>query len=82
MIIDLFSDIHNPFKHDNDLLEEARNVRIKLKAAMSRFNEAVDPNEIESAIYSMKELEAHYKFLLTRAKLEKISYAGIAGDKQ
>lgn len=81
MIIDLFSDIHTESKNDKDLINEARIVRQEWKIAMSRFNEAVNPLEIESAIYAMKELEAHYRFLLTSAKLEKIYCSGIAGDK-
>lgn len=53
---------------NNNILEDLENVRMRLLAAESRFENQSDPDLIEASIYEIKSLTARYRYLMREAK--------------
>lgn len=53
---------------NNDILEELENVKMRLIAAESHFENQSDPDLIEASIYEIKSLTARYRYLMREAK--------------
>lgn len=50
------------------LLDDLEKARYDLSLAYDNFQNAMDPDMIDSCIYQVNALQMRYKFLLTRAK--------------
>ena len=57
------------------LIDAIRDVCARIDAAQSRFEQEVDPDLIEAAIYELQSLRAKYRYLLRTARAEGI-YCG------
>ena len=59
------------------LLEDIRAVCRQMDAARARFEMEHDEDLVEASIYELESLKARYRYLIKRAKREKISEAPI-----
>lgn len=53
---------------DDYLLNEIKKTKIAMEAALSNFQNVVDPDLIDSCIYELNAVQNRYKFLLKQAK--------------
>ncbi|MDR0883435.1 MAG: YaaL family protein [Oscillospiraceae bacterium] len=60
------------------LLDDIRAVCRAMDAAHARFEMEQDEDLVEAAIYELESLKARYRYLIKRAKREKLSDAPIA----
>jgi hypothetical protein len=73
----------NPFTRpdektsDEALLEDIRTVCRQMDAARARFEMEQDEDLVEASIYELESLKARYRYLIKRAKKEKLSDAPI-----
>ena len=59
-------------EENRTLLESIAEVRSRMAAAYSAFNNARDSMLIDASIYEINSLQAKYAYYLNRAKFEKI----------
>lgn len=64
----------------SDLTEDIKKTRYALEIAYAGFDNAVEPDLIDSYIYEINALQKRYDHLLTLSELEKA--AGLPGEKQ
>lgn len=64
----------NLFKKDkenlyfNPLIDEIESAKNDLSAAYSNFENAIEPDMIDSYIYELQSIQLRYKFLLTKIR--------------
>ena len=71
-VMRLFAKKKNPI--DNLLISEINKTKLALDAVYSNFENAVDPDLIDSCIYEMNAVQNRYKFLLKQAKASEKNY--------
>ena len=63
---------------DDALLEDIRSICRQMDAARARFEMEQDEDLVEASIYELESLKARYRYLIKRAKKEKLSEVPIA----
>ena len=63
---------------EENLLEDIRAVCRQMDAARARFEMEQDEDLVEASIYELESLKARYRYLIKRAKREKLSDAPIS----
>jgi len=63
---------------EEKLLDDIRAVCRQMDAARARFEMEQDEDLVEASIYELESLKARYRYLIKRAKREKLSDAPIA----
>ncbi|MDR3344037.1 MAG: YaaL family protein [Oscillospiraceae bacterium] len=63
---------------EENLLEDIRAVCRQMDAARARFEMEQDEDLVEASIYELESLKARYRYLIKRAKREKLADAPIA----